>query len=428
MDLTDEQLLAVFEQLDNDDDGYVSMESLLSFAESGGHSDLDSLKSLDTNGDGLLDFHTFAKGVKRMTGKAVETPKIGRRKMRRASEPTTPSFGLPASPNGKFHRNGRLKPSPLLKRSSSLAVGPELDDLVSEMEQEDSAEEINRLQQELDEALAHTEELEETNAELKSKVTNLERRCTDYESQLSYAEEASHMDTSHVEAAHSKLKSDKEEMEVAFTAKVTRLEEQVQELQTEQAGLRTELEAGRRSLVEQQKTSDQHKVDAFQLAQELDELKASQHAQLAETETQAQQMLTQSIATIRQEAALQAEQLTEELNNTRAQLASLQRESDASRQELENEVQSSHKKYEKLEKALRDPREYNRMFLQQGLQIAQEKESGDSLAAELDGASRDDLMTQVRKSAETNDALRAYIDRLLAVVIEKVPEILEVRQ
>jgi Ca2+-binding EF-hand superfamily protein len=38
MDLTDEQLLAVFEQLDNDDDGYVSMESLLSFAENGGHS------------------------------------------------------------------------------------------------------------------------------------------------------------------------------------------------------------------------------------------------------------------------------------------------------------------------------------------------------------------------------------------------------
>jgi hypothetical protein len=37
-------------------------------------------------------------------------------------------------------------------------------------------------------------------------------------------------------------------------------------------------------------------------------------------------------------------------------------------------------------------------------------------------------MAQVRRSAETNDALRAYIDRLLAVVIEKVPEILEVRQ
>lgn len=38
MDLTDEELLDVFEQLDADDDGYVSMESLLSFAQSGGHS------------------------------------------------------------------------------------------------------------------------------------------------------------------------------------------------------------------------------------------------------------------------------------------------------------------------------------------------------------------------------------------------------
>ena len=60
------------------------------------------------------------------------------------------------------------------------------------------------------------------------------------------------------------------------------------------------------------------------------------------------------------------------------------------------------------------------------MEIAAERQA-DSLAAELNGASRDDLFERVQRQAETNDALRAYIDRLLAVVIEKVPEILEVK-
>jgi hypothetical protein len=54
-------------------------------------------------------------------------------------------------------------------------------------------------------------------------------------------------------------------------------------------------------------------------------------------------------------------------------------------------------------------------------------QTGDSLEAELNGASRDDLMEQVKKQVEVNDALRAYIDRVLAVVILKLPEVLEVK-
>eukprot|EP00730_Choanoeca_flexa_P018149 TRINITY_DN8807_c0_g1_i4.p1 TRINITY_DN8807_c0_g1~~TRINITY_DN8807_c0_g1_i4.p1 ORF type:complete len:430 (+),score=120.74 TRINITY_DN8807_c0_g1_i4:199-1488(+) len=429
MDLSDEQLLTVFEKLDDDDDGYVSMESLLSFAESGGHSDLDSLRELDTNGDGLLDFHSFAKGVKRMTGNVPETPKIGRRKMRRASEPTTPSFDLPPVSN-KFQRNGRLKPSPLLKRASSLASTPDLRNMALEAEEEQREhmieKEMSRLDTEVRELNIHNEELEELNKELTVKVSILEKRCTDYESQLSYAEEASSLDTSHVEAVNSKLKSEKEEMEIAFTNQISRLEDSNAELQAEISRLKAEAEANRRSLAEQQKTANQYKVDAFQLSQELESTRAEQQAQLEEAAQQAQHMLVSSAQAIKEEAALEVTRLQEELASVRSQLSSLQREYEASKTELENEVHTSQQKYEKLEKALRDPREYNRMFLKEGLQIAQEKESA-SLAAELNGASRDDLMDQVRKSAETNDALRAYVDRLLAVVIEKVPEILEVK-
>jgi hypothetical protein len=58
----------------------------------------------------------------------------------------------------------------------------------------------------------------------------------------------------------------------------------------------------------QQKTSNQYKVDAFQIAQELEEFKATQQAELAATEAQAQQMLSQSIASIKQEASLQVRQ------------------------------------------------------------------------------------------------------------------------
>ena len=88
MELSDEQLLEVFEQLDDNSDGFVSLESLFSFAESAGHDvlfivsdlmgsiiepslaqDINFLRTLDVEGSGQLDFVAFAKGVKRMTGK-----------------------------------------------------------------------------------------------------------------------------------------------------------------------------------------------------------------------------------------------------------------------------------------------------------------------------------------------------------------------
>lgn len=111
-----------------------------------------------------------------------------------------------------------------------------------------------------------------------------------------------------------------------------------------------------------------------------------------------------------------------------------------------------------LEKALSDPREYERRFIKKGMEIASNQvglicekatplpplpcrsfrslpshnnvpaqETGESLAAELAGASRDELMAKVEKLGNDCRALRAYIDKLLAVVIERIPDILEVK-
>ncbi len=51
----------------------------------------------------------------------------------------------------------------------------------------------------------------------------------------------------------------------------------------------------------------------------------------------------------------------------------------------------------------------------------------DSLAAELSAASKEEMMTKVKSMADTNNALSRYIDNLLAIVIDRIPDILEVR-
>jgi Rab11 family-interacting protein 3/4 len=64
-------------------------------------------------------------------------------------------------------------------------------------------------------------------------------------------------------------------------------------------------------------------------------------------------------------------------------------------------------------------------LLQQGKILVSTKVQ--SLGAELETASRDQLMSTLREAEAYNERLRLYIDSLLANVMEKHPELLEVR-
>lgn len=120
------------------------------------------------------------------------------------------------------------------------------------------------------------------------------------------------------------------------------------------------------------------------------------------------------------------------------------------RQELEREIETQHKvcpsrhtlprpiicrashipppkRVADLEAALADPAEFERQFMKRGLQMVQNKVNGSSLAAELNEASREELMDKVTKMADENSALKQYLDNLLAIVIDRIPDILEIK-
>ncbi len=54
-------------------------------------------------------------------------------------------------------------------------------------------------------------------------------------------------------------------------------------------------------------------------------------------------------------------------------------------------------------------------------------QSSESLLSELNGSSREDLLLEVKRLGETNRDLCGYVDQLLAIVIERIPDVLERR-
>ena len=84
-----------------------------------------------------------------------------------------------------------------------------------------------------------------------------------------------------------------------------------------------------------------------------------------------------------------------------------------------------------LEAAVRDPALYQQLVVKEGLDIAMPpatpEPSVETLEAEMFTMSKEDVLSEWRKMTSENRSLKVYIDRMLALVMEAAPQILERR-
>ena len=169
-------------------------------------------------------------------------------------------------------------------------------------------------------------------------------------------------------------------------------------------------------------TSDMRK-ETQRLRNELDEMRARESDVTSRYKSEIDKLIRERDECVSREESLRIElsQLAEaaaEETSRRMRAQSISDEPDA---KLLDEIRA-------LKARVRDLQDSNNelraQFIQQGKAIIEE---GNSLAAEMETASKDEIMSRVKEVSDSYARLRAYTEGLLLAIITKSPELLEKR-
>eukprot|EP00049_Salpingoeca_infusionum_P026660 m.27098 g.27098 ORF g.27098 m.27098 type:complete len:480 (-) comp8895_c0_seq1:1322-2761(-) len=465
----DEQLLQVFEKLDEDKDGFITLEQVQLFASQAGFKN-PNLSGLDYNGTGTIDFNSFAKGVRNLVGEVAETPKVRRRQLPKArpihidasqvvqDSTTEDEASDPEHDDGDSHQNlldggedilmGTDGISPLPSRTAvsgtrrrslrkSISLGQFSTAGVSSAMDPEEGESIVELQTQIvtyrDQLSDATSKIEDLEAHLHSKTVeceDLRKRFLALEDQ--YEAEAATFDMGdrifELESILSKTRADLAEQTKQYEATIESLEEQVEQLTADRDQFKIEKEDLRKGLDLQQKTTKTYKFEVLSLEKTVAELEARLEIEIGKEQRTAQEELSTALSQQSAEYQEQLAELKQSHATTKRELMEQIRDLSSAKSATERELETLRGDYDRLESCLSDPAEYKRRFLKKGMEIAaQPTRSPESLAAEMSAKSRDDLMKEIDKLEGDCGALRRYIDQLLAQVITECPSILEVK-
>ncbi|XP_041473183.1 rab11 family-interacting protein 3-like isoform X3 [Lytechinus variegatus] len=254
---------------------------------------------------------------------------------------------------------------------------------------------------------------------LEDQLREMERRQTEYlekedkRSQEKLAKQHKHLHEE-IEALQTKVSVLEKENE-DFSEEVPKLKSQIETLKQDRDKLERDLrEVDNNWLAlssEYQRKQDEHRIEKEELEEEI-----------------------HSHATIMDEMAKELEQLRSEGQSEIARHASLMRS--PSIQDLPSrfsELQLEVHQLRKENKQLKDSNdEMSAQILNNGIQIGRSllhrgTSKSESFAAELEKASKDEIMNALKEEEQMNRDLRGYIGQILTKIIENHPNLLEIK-
>eukprot|EP00043_Microstomoeca_roanoka_P006267 m.61524 g.61524 ORF g.61524 m.61524 type:complete len:478 (+) comp13346_c0_seq1:1322-2755(+) len=441
--LSDEDLSAIFDRLDEDKKGYISLDTLHAFAKQSGLNDIGQLDVLDYDNTGKITFTSFAKGVRTLQGQIPETPRIGRR--RRHTAPAVPALVLSDDSADEdhnasdiLHEENVFTPSTYQGSDSDIAITPDFKVTRSlpagtyathrfHRQIEEQEQLITQLRNELDVMRAERDHDRNVIADLDLLCKQLKRSCTDYEQQLNNVEEQlEHSRVEELEASCTQLRREKEELQRDLRARCLELEDNVLQLTTERNRLKEDNEVLRVTVREEQNLTKQLRLAIIDLKESIAQLETERDQALMEARESGAMLLETSLSQQANKYQLEMDALESQLETLTFTHQAEVKDLESQRQNFELELQQAHQDYETLE---RKHRELERKLIQQGMDLAAAPaRDEESLAAQMSTASRETLIQDLAAQEEKIRQLQLYISHLLGHVIEKIPEILEIKR
>eukprot|EP00912_Choanoflagellata_sp_UC4_P000932 UC4_evm6s575 len=395
--MDDEMLVAVFNQFDPENTGFVSLEKFTVVAKSmlgGGdesHEDILEALTLDEDGSGQLSFQQFSAGVRHIMTNDSH------------SRCESPSPNLETIPDHSISNANRASLSHEEAQCQLLREG--------EIERERLKALLHQKTTELHESHQRIESMSSINEQLR-------RRCEDYGNQLEEQEdifkrkisttsEASEENTRRVSVAfEEKLKVSSEVLKES--------EDRLAEINSERLNDIAKLDEALReveSLKERNQTLEEH----CEQLEEVIEQSANEVKNIQDSEEVMREQCESYKLDI---AALRNEMKEKDMKIMHVeQISSEHRQRNA---KLEIEVDKQRHKFAALQKKLQTVKFNEDMMAKVG-----STDTAANLAEEMKGASKNKAIVKATELAERVDWLNAYIDRLLGQIMERCPEILE---
>ncbi|EGD74378.1 hypothetical protein PTSG_06389 [Salpingoeca rosetta] len=482
--LSDDDLARIFEQLDVDKKGVISLDILRTFAKQSGLEDLGSLEVLDFENNGRITFANFVKGVRTLQGEVPETPRIQRRTVEPniaaedanginsedetdednsiilqhnrthdtirendrssgggselashpdvmldvSSIPSDQDEFEPLSPQSLASRDVDADSGWSSKHASQSSPRNRRTSRSSSLERQiqDQEAKILELHQLVEDVqFEHRSDKDEID-DLRAKCKRLEQRCAEYEAQLDGVEEQlEHSRVDEMNTTCTQLRREKEEIQKELTARCAELEESLATVSSERDRLKEDHDVLKHSMREEQQVTKQLRLHVIELQGTIAALETDREQTIEGIKTQTEGALEASLSEQAQKFESEIEELQSELETLRHRHAVEMKEMESQRTALEQELQQAHQDHKRLEKK---HSELERQLIHKGMELAAAPTRDDeSLAAQMSDASRDDLMRDLREQEERLRQQQAYIGHLLNHVIERIPDVLEIK-
>lgn len=269
--------------------------------------------------------------------------------------------------------------------------------------------------------------LKQENTQLVHRVNELEEQMKDQETR---ADQNLQQQLRRHREAHSKMERDKNTQIELLSNRVKQLEEENSEMVLNMCRLKSQTE---KLDEEKQRMTDKLEDTSLRLKDEMDLYKKMmdklrQNRQQFQKEKEAMQELIEDLR--RELEHLQLFKLeTERPGRGRSSSSSLSDFNRTREVELEHEVKRLKQENQKLRE---QNEELNGQILSLSLHEAKNlfatQTKAQSLAAEIENASRDQLMEALKEQEEINLRLRQYMDKIILSILDHNPSILEIKQ
>ncbi|KAM6951330.1 rab11 family-interacting protein 3 isoform 3-T3 [Aplochiton taeniatus] len=339
---------------------------------------------------------------------------------------------LEMNSSGKRLSSKKVARHLLLNTSMTLDTMNELTHDILELSDSDITDKVLLLERRVAELEKDTEASGEQHARLRQENLQLVHRANALEEQLKeqelYAEETLHQEVRRHKDALAKLERERDAELENLQASLQQLDEENSELKSCVPCLRANIE---RLEEEKRKLQDESEDVAVRLSEEVETRrktsdKLSHERHLSQKEKECTQELIEDLR--KQLEHLQLYKLEAEAKRGRSTSAGLQEYQSRTREtELEQEI----RRLKQDNRGLKDQNdELNGQIINLSIQGAKNLMSApfsDSLAAEINSVSRDELMEAIHKQEDVNYRLQDYIDRIIVAIMESNPSILEVK-
>lgn len=314
-----------------------------------------------------------------------------------------------------LQRHSQLTLPPDLPSSSQASTPAELaDEEVSVL-----SDQLLELSSKLDELQEDQKDSKDHRVKLKKENTLLKHKLEEYEELLRHSEQTNRelLDHSHDRVRLTELKVRRESAYELDEVRVQLLASRgrVSELQDVEAALRSQLTQAREELGEREREAGVEEERRREVERELEKTR-------------------RQLKTEREKWTEEKDTIEQDLHSREQHLQQLQREcEDALSDRKTNSITASDMSREidrlrkELDRSERRCEELQGQFLQHGQQLLATAagSSKQSLAAEMETASRDQVLRALEEREELVSRLHSYIDGLLSTIIEHCPQLLE---